>query len=83
MQKRVVDLTFEELSDLASQAGAEAVREAFAAGLPVTGKIDGYDGMSTMYPDGTVEPFDRDKDPRPAASARARQSARRRAAAVS
>ena len=66
MQKRVVDLTFEELSELASQAGAEAVRASLAAGVPVTGAVDGYPGISTIYPDGTVEPFDPVHNPRPA-----------------
>ena len=72
MKKRVVDLTSDELGALAAEAGAEAVRETLAAGVPVTGKIDGYQGISTLYPDGTIERFDPERNPRPAKGAAAR-----------
>ena len=57
MKKRVVDLTFEELSQLAAAAGAAAIKETLAAGRPVTGTADDYPGISRLYPDGRIEPL--------------------------
>ena len=72
MPKRVVDLSFDELSQLAAEAGAKAVRTSLSEGVPVTGVVDGHPGVSTIYPDGTVEPLDPVSNPRPAATFRAR-----------
>ena len=57
MNKRAVDLTLEELAKLAAQAGAKAIKDTLAAGLPVTGTSDDYPGISTLYPDGRVVPL--------------------------
>ncbi len=57
MKKPVVDLTFDELSKLAAEAGAAAIRETLAAGRPVTGTSDDYPGISRLYPDGHIEPL--------------------------
>lgn len=65
MRKSAVDLTFEELARLGAEAGAKAVRHALAAGVPVSGVVDGHPGISTLHPDGSVTPLKADL-PRPA-----------------
>ena len=66
MKKRVVDLDFDRLSELAAEAGAEAVRATLAAGVSVTGVIVNATGISTLYPDGSTEKLDPRANPRPA-----------------
>ncbi len=39
--KRVVDLSREELAEIATEAGNDAVKETLVAGLPVTGSRNG------------------------------------------
>jgi hypothetical protein len=77
MKKRVVDLDFDQLSALAEAAGAEAVRATLAAGVPVTGMLGDTPGVSTLYPDGSLETLDFLKNPRPAISGK-RQPSRRK-----
>lgn len=57
MKKRAADLTFEELAGLSAAAGAKAVQEALAGGVPVMGVIDGRRGISTIHPDGSITPL--------------------------
>lgn len=49
-KRRVVDLSIEELADLAAKAGREAVAESRRLGLPITGTKDGK--IVTTYPGG-------------------------------
>ena len=65
MKKRVVDLDFDRLSELAAEAGAEAVRATLAAGVSVTGVLGNATGISTLYPDGSTEKLDPRTNPRP------------------
>lgn len=53
MNKRIVDLSAEELDKLAGEAWSAAAQEALTKGLPVTGSRDGR--RYRYYPDGRVE----------------------------
>ncbi|QAU35145.1 antitoxin VbhA family protein [Janthinobacterium sp. 17J80-10] len=45
----------DKLVELAKAAADEAIKEAHAAGLPVTGTVNGV--ISRVYPDGRVQPL--------------------------
>jgi hypothetical protein len=45
----------DKLAELFKAAADEAIKEAHAAGLPVTGIVDGV--ISRVYPDGRVQPL--------------------------
>src|ERR1700689_4458497 len=69
MSKRIVDLSIEELDNLAGDAWNVAAQEALARGLSVTGSANGR--RFRYHPDGTIEdlgpvaPLPDDEDQKP------------------
>ena len=53
MRKAIVDLTPEELRDLARSAWGAAASDALSRGLPVTGSLDGR--RLRYHPDGRID----------------------------
>lgn len=54
---RIYGLSVEELARLAKQAVSEAIDETLAAGIPVTGEVDGC--LVRLHPDGSIEPVEK------------------------
>jgi hypothetical protein len=74
MNKRVADVTAEELEKLAREAWGEAAREALAKGLSITGSYDGrryryhpdgrIDGLGSVAGETIKSPFGKSKKPK-------------------
>lgn len=66
MGKHVSELSLEELSEAAAAAWRQAMEEAFAHGLPVTGLIEDGEGklrLARRYADGRIEWIDDETSP--------------------
>jgi len=63
MQRRIVDLSVEELNAAFAEATSKAAQKAWDAGLPVTGMVNGR--LARVYPDQRIEYLDESmpKDP--------------------